>query len=846
MSIRTIYMILILSARSVQMQAQGEGNIWIFGNHAGLDFNSGVPVPVSSAIETIEGSASVCDPSGNLLFYTEGSTIWDRNGNEMPNGTQLTGLVFQDYSPTASTTQSSLIVPFPGDTNLYYVFSLTDGTILSKHNLYYSVVDMRLNNGLGDVVAGRKGIMLDSTLSEKLTGTTGKCCNIWVVVNQTDGNFHAFEITGAGLNTVPVISPSSINSRFTYNYGEIKFSEDGNLMAAVSQSFFGLILYDFDGYSGKFSNIRPIVRKDLYGVCFSPGGRFLYAAGDSIHQFDITRPTAADIAASVVPVAATGGLTNIKRAPDGKLYFQGRVGLSRIHFPDLAGPLCQVETAAVIPLPGTSVVYGGLSNVVPVLRAETAPFTERDTSVCFRDSILLTAPGPYCRYLWQDGTTEPSYTARASGSYTVQYYTPACVLHRDMIRVNFAAAIPTAGGYNGCGKDSTGYLFVLPGEQDTFPYRYTWHDRDGKELRQKISAIGDTLRELNAGVYTVRMSGNGCDTTIELRLHIPDDITLNFTTDTIICLADTSFFLNTSLGYDRFLWQFGDGDTSTERHASHVYRHPGHYRVSLTGYPCMDTFVRTVIVDSSAYVWFTTGRDEYCLGEEIKIQPHYPPGIREIVWDFGDQITGSSLSPLHAYDRDGDYLIRARAYFRACADTSFTKTVSIHPLPVAALGTDTAICPGGQPLMLSPTGPAGPAYQYLWNTGAKSSEISVSGPGTFSLTVRNEYGCASSDTITIRKSCYIDIPNVFSPNSDGLNDYFFPRDLPGNGLAAFHMRIFNRWGQVIFETKNPAGRGWDGRFNGAEQPEGVYIYLIEAGFINGTEERHQGNLSLIR
>jgi gliding motility-associated-like protein len=833
--LRCIRVVAALMLLATRLPAQ-EGNVWIFGRNAGLDFNSGVPVPITSAIETIEGSASVCDASGQLLFYTEGSTIWDRNGNPMPNGTELTGLVFPNYSPTASTTQSSLIVPLPGDPNLYYVFSLTDGTILSKHNLYYSVVDMRLNNGLGDVVPGKKGILIDSALSEKLTGTVGKCCNIWVVVNHNMGSFHAFEITAAGLNTTPVVSPSGIANRFSYNYGEIKFSPDGNRLAAVSQPVFGLKLYDFDGYTGKFDSIRSIVSRDMYGVCFSPDNNLLYAAaGDSLYQYDLTVATASAVAASETALAPTGGLTNVKLGPDGRIYFQGRVGLSIVHYPNLRGPACFVEPGAIIPLNGTALVYGGLSNEVPVLRMDTAAFTRRDTSVCFRDSLMLIAPSPACSYRWQGGSTDAQYIARQSDIYVVQYNTPSCVFHSDTISVYFAARAPSSGGYGGCDKDSTGYLYLQPGQGDAFPHEYIWRDSFDRELRRNTSTIGDTLRNINPGVYTVQMRGNGCDTIIKLSLEATPEVTLGFSTDTIVCLGDTSFLLNTSKGYDHFLWLLGDGDTATSVDTMHVFREPGIYRVSLIGYPCEDTFTRTVTVDSAAYLRFATDRDAYCLGAPIAFSVTYPPGIVSIDWDYGDEVEVPELRPRHAYDRVGTYIIRARAHFRACADTSAADTVTIHPLPL-----------GEPPLWLQSAAASQSGDTYRWSTGATEPGITVAEPGKFWLTVTNQHGCITTDTIEIRRSCYIDIPNVFTPNGDGVNDYFFPRDLYRNALSAFRMRIYDRWGQLLFETTNIAGSGWDGRYNGQPQPQGVYVYLVEADFANGVREKYQGNVTLLR
>ena len=92
----------------------------------------------------------------------------------------------------------------------------------------------------------------------------------------------------------------------------------------------------------------------------------------------------------------------------------------------------------------------------------------------------------------------------------------------------------------------------------------------------------------------------------------------------------------------------------------------------------------------------------------------------------------------------------------------------------------------------------------------------------------------------------MDIPNVFSPNGDGTNDYFYPRQILTKGLVSFKMSIYNRWGQEIFETSAVDGRGWDGNFNDKAQPEGVYIYVIDARFKDGQIEHHQGNVTLLR
>jgi len=134
---------------------------------------------------------------------------------------------------------------------------------------------------------------------------------------------------------------------------------------------------------------------------------------------------------------------------------------------------------------------------------------------------------------------------------------------------------------------------------------------------------------------------------------------------------------------------------------------------------------------------------------------------------------------------------------------------------------------------------------WLWSTGETTSSITVGEPGYYSTTVTIG-GCSASDTVFVANDCYMDLPNVFTPNGDGVNDYFYPRQYLTKGITTFSMNIYNRWGQKLFETESIDGRGWDGRFNGKEQPEGVYVYIIEVSFKDGQKEHHQGNVTLMR
>src|SRR6218665_733765 len=141
----TLFFILFLP---IILFSQNETWNWQSGNHSGMRFGNGdEPVGITSAVNTLEVTSSISYKNGNLLFYTDGVTVWNRNNQPMPNGFGLMGL--------ATSTHSALIVRKPGSDNLYYIFT-ADGTSTSlnhymENGYRYSIVDMNLDNGLGDL-----------------------------------------------------------------------------------------------------------------------------------------------------------------------------------------------------------------------------------------------------------------------------------------------------------------------------------------------------------------------------------------------------------------------------------------------------------------------------------------------------------------------------------------------------------------------------------------------------------------------------------------------------------------------------------------------------------------------
>ena len=273
---------------------QGQADWWYFGSNAGVHFGTSGPVAVNDGqLSTQEGCATISDQGGNLLFYTDGITVYDKNHNVMPNGTGLLG--------NSSSTHSAVIIPRPGNPDDYYIFTVDDGA--GPDGMRYSRVDMTLNSGNGDVVASEKNIFLVGSTSEKIAAVK-KSNGYWVITHLSGTpNFNAFEVTSSGVNTTPVVSVSSLPTA-GFGYG-ITASSDGEQIAAVYFSTDSIHLYNFDASTGAVTStfkVGSTMQQGLfYGLEFSPSGEVLYMQAYSngdVRQFDLTAGSPA------APVAA--------------------------------------------------------------------------------------------------------------------------------------------------------------------------------------------------------------------------------------------------------------------------------------------------------------------------------------------------------------------------------------------------------------------------------------------------------------------------------------------------------------------------------------------------------------
>lgn len=479
-----------------------------------------------------------------------------------------------------------------------------------------------------------------------------------------------------------------------------------------------------------------------------------------------------------------------------------------------------------------------------------------DTTICLGDAAQLNAKGG-SSFKWSvlsgdisslscTNCSNPVTRPVTTTSYLVKnnyFDTTVCKTSDTVVvyvRTGPGTSIDTA--VTKCHNDTA--QLILQVNPNTGGYSFQWYPANflsSDTAQQPFSWAPVSTK------YTVKVlqPGNVCPSYDTVQLFVP--AAPSFIADSIACIGELLRFNNTSSpGLNTWLWQFGNGSSSTLKNPAYAYPAPGTYHVSLVGYPCADTAYRQIIVDTPSYVRFTTDTKAVCIGTPIHFYPAHTGGADSLLWTFGDGSGGLGATVEHAYDVPGIMQVTLTAKYRACPEASFSDTMQAYPFPVVNIGADTAVCPGQFPVVL--TNHATNIFPLVnhWSTGATAPAITINQAGSYWLTADAGHGCTTTDTILVSDNCYADIPNAFSPNGDGNHDYFFPRALLTSGADAFHMSIFNRWGQLIFETSNMDGRGWDGKMNGVDQPQGVYIYQLEIHFINATKKTHRGNVTLLR
>jgi PKD repeat protein len=330
--------------RSVNFEDDQNGNIWLFGSEAGVDFNSGTPVDyIGSAMTAWEGCATICDDFGQLMFYSNGLQAFNKDHEVMPNGDGLLG--------DQSSTQSGVIVPYPNHPNKFFLFTVDEES--HEEGLNYSVVDMTLHGGKGDIT--EKNIQLLTPTCEKIAAVKHENgIDYWIVTRKTyTDEIWAFLITEDGVNPNAVVTSDGyfplVGSSSDHGYA--KFSPSGRKLAMAGELGELVKLYDFDTSTGVASNLIQIIHLPsaiAYGIEFSPSERYLYvtysfgniSSEGHVNQFDISSNDEEEINDSQIKVCDTDySFYAMQIGPDRKIYIANgnEQKLSCLNFPDQQG-----------------------------------------------------------------------------------------------------------------------------------------------------------------------------------------------------------------------------------------------------------------------------------------------------------------------------------------------------------------------------------------------------------------------------------------------------------------------------------------------------------------------------
>lgn len=365
--------------------SQSYDNNWVFGDSVFLNFEMDDPESGISSIITNEACASISDSIGNLLFYTNGELVWNRNHEIMENGEDLEiGGILSPFG--SSLTQGVIIVPKPDFNNIFYVFQIQAGLI---NGLDFTTVDMSLNDGLGDIL--EKNIhFFDIKIQEKMQFVKhGNGRDWWLLVRRFDTitaelrniDFVKFLITPDGIEgpLFQHIGPE-YDEDFDTGWGQMVFSPDGSKLLFPRQS--ELNIFDFDRCTGELSNCIRVQNLDMsaYGCSFSPDGTKIYVNGaceKKLFQFCLScdgEPI--DSTKELVYDGPTGNYCQGQQllGPDGKIYLVTAYNvlpndifnvknqnLSVINNPNELYPFCDFDTNTVSL--GTRRVIFGLPNM---------------------------------------------------------------------------------------------------------------------------------------------------------------------------------------------------------------------------------------------------------------------------------------------------------------------------------------------------------------------------------------------------------------------------------------------------------------------------------------------------
>lgn len=455
------------------------------------------------------------------------------------------------------------------------------------------------------------------------------------------------------------------------------------------------------------------------------------------------------------------------------------------------------------------------------------------------------------------GTYTATLIATSRGNCKDTAYQTITVFDTTGAYIDYSAA----GGCNPLTVDFAAYV--------SGSYDFLWDFGDGTFLatsspsaRHVYTTFGNFLpRVILTDPTGCLIPVSGIDTIHIIGANAKFGLDKNLLCDSgIINFTDSTTFNDPVISYN---WTFGDGGSSSVQNPVHQYNSPGNYTVTLTvqtqsGCSDIATMTNAVKVVQSPSIAITGDTSACVFSPLLQSGVFNFPDTSVVTWQWSfPNGTNSNLQnpPAQTYIKDGNFIVSAIATNSSgCKDTAL-QNITIYPLPTVNM-PGTMTIQNGFPAIIPATYSSN-TINWSWMPSLGLSCVDCPQPVAspkfntdYTVSFIDSNGCINSGLIhiiVICKNANLFMPNTFSPNGDGSNDVFYPR---GKGLDRVKtLRIFDRWGEVVFEQNNfPVNNalyGWDGTFKGKKPQAGVYIYQVEVYCDNGDIIKLGGNVALI-
>ncbi|MFN8243995.1 MAG: PKD domain-containing protein [Ferruginibacter sp.] len=511
-----------------------------------------------------------------------------------------------------------------------------------------------------------------------------------------------------------------------------------------------------------------------------------------------------------------------------------------------------------VPVAGTDTIH---------VRGVDARFTFSSPTLCNSGAVAFTDASagndPITSYAWDFGdgntsaTQSPTHLYNTTGLFTPQLIVTTQAGCKDTMTAAVPVkivAIPQASigqTPNGCAPLTVNFNGSLT-VPDTSALSWNWNLGNGN-----TSSLQNPPAQLytTAGTYNIQLivvNSSGCRDTVNKTVDAYLVPTIDAGLDTMVCRGSGTTLHAT--GAATYTWSPPTG-LSCNNCANPVASPDSLTRYSVTGTTaqgCSNTDSVTVRV-KQRFVMDNSKGDTLCKGGSVRL---YARGANTYAWSPAASLSNPvSATPLASPPATTTYRVIGTDDVGCFRDTAFI-TVKVYPIPTVEAGEDKTVN-AGHSITLMPKVSAD-VNNVLWTPtlGIVSSTfpgVVVKPMATTQYTVeaRNEGGCKSRDIVTVHVICdgaNVFIPNTFSPNGDGVNDVFYPR---GTGVFSIRsFRVFNRWGQVVFEKNdcmpNDPNAGWDGRYYGQRLNADVFVYTVEVVCDNSSILTFKGNIALIQ